>query len=45
MKIVCASVVRDFAMYEKCVRGNPHCTDCDGVDFTVLTRYRSFTNY
>ena len=31
MKIVCASVVRDFAMYERCVRGNSHCAGCELV--------------
>ena len=29
MKIVCASVVRDFAMYERCVLANPHCAGCE----------------
>lgn len=29
MKIVCISVVRDFAMYEKCVKSNPFLAGCE----------------
>lgn len=28
-KVIVFSVVRDFAMYERCVRGNPNCAECD----------------
>lgn len=29
MNIVIVSVVRDFAMYEKCIRTNPYCRGCE----------------
>lgn len=30
-KVAIVSVVRDFAMYERCIRGNPHCRGCELV--------------
>lgn len=31
VKTVLVSVVRDWAMYDTCIRGNPHCADCELV--------------